>query len=301
MSTTQFYAHGKLLLTGEYFVLDGAKALALPTKLGQSLHVQPLPLSKKIEWRSWDEQKKSWFEAQFQAKTLYCLESSDTGIAQQLEKILTIAQSLNPLFLNTSEGWQCDTFLEFPRAWGLGTSSTLISMVAAWAQVNPYLLLEQTFGGSGYDLACAIADSPILYQNQVVTPITFEPSFCEHLYFVYLGKKQNSREGIMRYRNKVKNNFGLVHEISTLTESIQTAKTLAEFDALLLQHEQIVSKSLDLPRAKTLYFNDFWGEIKSLGAWGGDFVLVTSQRETAQTKAYFQAKGVNIFEFRDFI
>jgi len=35
-----FYGNGKLLLSAEYFVLDGAVALALPTKLGQSLHVQ---------------------------------------------------------------------------------------------------------------------------------------------------------------------------------------------------------------------------------------------------------------------
>ena len=28
----KFYSHGKLLITGEYAVLDGAKAIALPTK-----------------------------------------------------------------------------------------------------------------------------------------------------------------------------------------------------------------------------------------------------------------------------
>ena len=39
--TTTFNAHGKLLLTGEYFVLDGALALALPCKLGQSMSIQP--------------------------------------------------------------------------------------------------------------------------------------------------------------------------------------------------------------------------------------------------------------------
>ena len=35
----KFYAKGKLLLTAEYAVLGGAKALGLPTKLGQSLDV----------------------------------------------------------------------------------------------------------------------------------------------------------------------------------------------------------------------------------------------------------------------
>ena len=40
MEKQTFYAHGKLLLTAEYFILDGAVGLALPTKLGQSLSIQ---------------------------------------------------------------------------------------------------------------------------------------------------------------------------------------------------------------------------------------------------------------------
>ena len=40
MDDQYFYGHGKLLLTGEYFVLDGAMALALPTTVGQSMKVR---------------------------------------------------------------------------------------------------------------------------------------------------------------------------------------------------------------------------------------------------------------------
>ena len=43
METQTFYSNGKLLITGEYVVLDGAKALALPTKFGQSLVVKQGP------------------------------------------------------------------------------------------------------------------------------------------------------------------------------------------------------------------------------------------------------------------
>ena len=32
-----FYSHGKLLLTGEYTILKGANALAIPCKMGQTL------------------------------------------------------------------------------------------------------------------------------------------------------------------------------------------------------------------------------------------------------------------------
>ena len=35
-----FYSNGKLLITGEYLVLDGAKAFALPTKFGQKLTIE---------------------------------------------------------------------------------------------------------------------------------------------------------------------------------------------------------------------------------------------------------------------
>ena len=46
-----FYSHGKLLISAEYAVLDGALALALPTKFGQSLQVESTP-NQKIVWKS---------------------------------------------------------------------------------------------------------------------------------------------------------------------------------------------------------------------------------------------------------
>jgi hypothetical protein len=54
------------------------------------------------------------------------------------------------------------TQLTFPRQWGLGTS-TLIN-IAQWTQINAFTLLKSSFGGSGYDIACAQNDEPIIYQ-----------------------------------------------------------------------------------------------------------------------------------------
>jgi mevalonate kinase len=51
----QFYAPGKLLITGEYAVLDGAWALALPTRLGQTLTVTPTQIQNNkpaVYWQS---------------------------------------------------------------------------------------------------------------------------------------------------------------------------------------------------------------------------------------------------------
>ena len=62
METQTFYSNGKLLITGEYVVLDGAKALALPTKFGQSLVVKP-GINHQIKWTSFDSDESVWFEA----------------------------------------------------------------------------------------------------------------------------------------------------------------------------------------------------------------------------------------------
>ncbi len=297
--TNIFSANGKLLLTGEYFVLDGAKSLALPTKLGQSLAIEDNGMINWLHWSSYDEQGKMWFWGGFDFKTRKVLDSSDAEIAENLQKILQAIQALKPKLFKRKKGIDFKTELEFPRDWGLGTSSTLIYSLAKWADIDPFDLLEKTFGGSGYDIACAGADGPIFYQKNEGVPswetCNFDPSFHENIFFVYLGKKQNSREGIARYSAFASKKTSLIEEISNLSNEIFTCQNLYDFEVLIIQHEIIIAQSLNLSRAKTLYFQDFWGEIKSLGAWGGDFVLVTSDRNFEETKSYFNEKGFDVF------
>ena len=58
-----FYGHGKLLLTGEYFVMDGALALALPTTVGQSMKVKYRHSYKPtLNWKSYNHAGAVWFE-----------------------------------------------------------------------------------------------------------------------------------------------------------------------------------------------------------------------------------------------
>jgi hypothetical protein len=38
-------------------------------------------------------------------------------------------------------------------------------------------------------------------------------------------------------------------------------------------------------------FGDFNGGVKSLGAWGGDFILAASPDQDTQVKDYFETKG----------
>jgi mevalonate kinase len=308
MKKQAFYANGKLLLTAEYFVLDGAIALALPTKFGQSLSISR---NKKpnfawdSEWISNDEKGYDWFSCGFNSENFTTAWSSGEDVDETLMTILKTAKSLNPRvnFSNTL----FETQLTFPKNWGLGTSSTLIYALSQYCGINPYLLLEKSFGGSGYDLACAEAKKPILFQRQNGKPsvkeVDFKPPFQDHLYFIYLGKKQNSREGIAHYREKAKNLPPQYFEqFTTLTHAFLAEKDFKNFENLIIEHEAQVGEILGLPRAKSVYFNDFWGEIKSLGAWGGDFVLATSDRPFDETQYYFDSKGFpNFLRYEDMV
>ena len=287
----KYFSNGKLLLTGEYVVLDGALSLAVPTKYGQSLKVE-LTDEPKIIWTSLDEKRNVWFKGEFELEDGILKQVQHDEVSNRLIQILNEAKKLNSNFLNSNEGFKITTELDFPKNWGLGTSSTLINNIAQWAQVNAFKLLENTFGGSGYDIACAQYDKPISYQlknnKPVVHELDFNPSFKEHLYFVFLNKKQNSRDGIKHYNENKKDSNSEISEISDITSKISTCKTLNEFENLITNHQKIISKVIKQKPVKDLLFPDFNGSIKSLGAWGGDFVLVTS---TTNPTNYFKEKG----------
>lgn len=294
-----FYSNGKLLLTGEYFVLEGAKALAVPTTCGQDLMVEPINEPQLI-WNSYTNEGECWLEAIFDLPKLRLASATfesgkDRGndkLAENLAKILKEAQKLNPSFLKSATGFLVKTNLTFSKNWGLGTSSTLLNNIANWAKINPYELLEKTFGGSGYDIACAQNNTPILYTKNEFEPIIekvdFNPSFKENLFFVYLNKKQNSREGIQRF-NELKGNLtSEINQISNLTEEFVACNNLKDFEKLLFEHEKLVSKTIQLKTVQELLFSDYFGQTKSLGAWGGDFILATGNTDTTN---YFNEKG----------
>ena len=71
-----FHANGKLLISGEYLVLEGALSLAVPTKKGQSLKFDPTDISF-LHWKSLDVNGKIWFEAKFNTEEFNIIETSD--------------------------------------------------------------------------------------------------------------------------------------------------------------------------------------------------------------------------------
>lgn len=287
-----FYSNGKLLITGEYVVLNGARALALPTKFGQSLHISPIE-QQRITWQSFDHDGSPWFATELYFNDI--IENKDfeaeDPIKNTLVEILHQAYKQNPSFL-AATGFAIQTELTFPRNWGLGTSSTLINNIAQWLQIDAFQLLRESFGGSGYDIACAQNDTAIIYQleNELpkVEPITFLPHYKNNLYFVYLNKKQNSRHAIQNYMNKQQFLKAETTKISSITEALIAANQLENSSHLLEKHEIILSNILELETVKERLFPDFNGTVKSLGAWGGDFVLVLAESDPT---SYFKNKG----------
>ena len=294
--TKQYYSNGKLLITGEYLVLDGALSLAVPTLYGQSLAVKEIK-ENLLVWKSLDDKGRTWFEGVYELDKLSevsdnALSPESKPISDRLIKLLLEAKKLNPNFLASGQGVEISTALNFPREWGLGSSSTLINNVAQWANIDAYELLWNAFSGSGYDVACAQHNNPITYQLKNSKPIAltvgFNPSFKNDLYFVYLNQKQNSREGIAHYRDKDFNTFTTLSQISSITQRILTCTRLSQFEKLLKKHEAILSDILEVATVKERLFPDYKGAIKSLGAWGGDFILATGNKTTPD---YFKEKG----------
>ena len=121
----------------------------------------------------------------------------------------------------------------------------------------------------------------------MVKEINFNPVFKEAIFFIYLNKKQNSREAIKSYKEKNISQH-IIKEVSDLTLQISKCTSLVEFEFLIKMHEKLLSRALQIKPIQERLFNDYFGQIKSLGAWGGDFILVTGNSET---EMYFKKKG----------
>ncbi len=295
-----FYGHGKLLLSGEYFVLHGACSLAVPVKLGQYLGVRFRPsFTPRLHWKSYDCQGEVWFEGIFDFWHFDCLQliKGHKEVAHLLKKILSAARGQNRHFLREGHDVKVETFLEFPLDWGLGSSSTLMYIVAQWAYVSPFELLRKTLGGSGYDVACSQSEGPLVYllegNGPSWTQVHFHPDFSNQLYFVYLGRKQNSRQAVRDFK-KLNYPSSLIEDISNITLGMIQSKKRSEFDHFIRLSENLISTTLGLETVKSGRFSDFEGEIKSLGAWGGDFALVSTDQCIEKVRNYFLAKGHNI-------
>ncbi|MGL2962286.1 GYDIA family GHMP kinase [Flavobacterium sp. RSB2_4_14] len=294
--TQTFYSNGKLLITGEYVVLNGAKAFALPTKFGQKLIVDESD-GALIGWTSFDYDGSIWFEDSISFSSITKKERFDDGnpMKNTLIEILHEAYLMNPDFITNAKGYSIKTELTFPKFWGLGTSSTLINNIAQWIEVDAFELLKRSFGGSGYDIACAQNNTAILYQlvdeKPTIEIVDFNPDFADKIFFVYLNKKQSSKSAIVSYFNYIGDVQKTIPTINKITKTIVETSQLKEFALALQEHEIVLSSILKLLTVKESLFEDFDGVIKSLGAWGGDFVMAVAKENPT---VYFKEKGFEV-------
>jgi len=296
----EIYSNGKVLLTGEYVILDGALSLASPTKFGQHLKFEENQ-SNLINWKSINLDGKIWFECSMRNENLEIKSTSSKKVSDTLIRIINLIREYSPSFLKNS-GSDILTNLTFDKNWGLGSSSTLISNLAKLSGVDPYILNNHIFKGSSYDIACANSISPIVYQlkegQRIIDEVSFKPPFHEKIYFIYLNKKQSSISEIKNYKKK-KVSESTINEISNITSMILQCNSIEAYDKLIESHELIISKLLSKPTIKETLFKDFNGSVKSLGAWGGDMIMVTSHNDPNR---YFKEKGYStIFKYEELL
>ncbi len=269
------------MLFGEYLVLKGSDCLAFPLKFGQALSIGK---SDNLKWESYDKNG-MWFHVTMD-NNLSILETNDPKVAAILRDLFKIIQNEKPS-LNLIQQFKAEA--NFELNWGLGSSSTLISLLSQWSGVDSKKLLQSSFGGSGYDVACATAEKTILYANGATKKeVHLANSITEHMLFVYLGNKQNSREEIKRFKGAEVEDKDVSTMNSIIKKSIET-NNIDEFEKYLNDSENLVSNIIGSEKLKERLFTDYPYSIKSLGAWGGDFFLAT-YRDLETAKSYFREK-----------
>ena len=298
---SRIFSPGKLMLTSEYVAVDGALVLAIPTKLGQELFYTENEDRKSLIFWEANHQNQLWLKATIDYKNWKILETNNSKASEFILKTLKNVQNLSDTKLKSDTSYHIKTNLQFPSDFGLGSSSTLMNNLAEWASIDPFILNEISLGGSGYDVAVAKEKSAVLYSRfpeRVYETIDFQPSFKDELIFIHLNQKQDTREGISHYRSKP-TSTELINDYSVLTKKIVNSQNLEEFSELMTIHEQKLSDFLETPTVQEKYFQDCPSFVKSLGAWGGDFVLAS---KFGDYQDYFKQRGFSkIFSWKDLI
>ena len=289
----KFKSNGKLLITSEYLVMKGAMALAIPAKLDQELNVISTN-SDFVNWKSFNKDNQIWYEEKFfldKGTLIYHGEKNKMSdlivrLFDYIHKFNKPEKSIGNEFI-----WK----INFNINWGLGSSSTLINNLSKWAKVNPYKLLFSVFNGSGYDIACCDKSNPVIFQKKddylSVSDTTFKPNFLNNLFLIFLNKKQDTQKSVQNFLETDQSLSEGINQINEIVHEIENVKDITTFESLIERHEKIIANILQMPTIQNEKFPDYNnGVIKSLGSWGGDFVLATGDEKSVD---YFKEKGFN--------
>lgn len=299
-NTVDLYANGKLLLTGEYLVLAGARALAFPVRYGQRM-IAIQHSGSVIDWTSRDSSG-IWYQSRLTLPFTANQDKADPTTSFVI-KLLSAASSLNPAFLTKNKGYTLDFELNYPREWGLGSSSTLIWLIARLAGVDEFKLYHLVSQGSGYDVACASRLSPFFYtiinHMPIIECTSIGRALQDHACFAYLGKKQDTQSEVQRFLAQPAVIKKQIQYINILSEAISKEDDEVKLCQRIQEHENIIAEIIGKePVARQ--FPGFPGTVKSLGAWGGDFAMFVSNCSNEKIKDILKGYGLQaIFTFSE--
>src|SRR5690606_24801583 len=233
-----YYASGKLLLFGEYLVLKGARSLSIPLRYGQKMKVVPVEI-EEINWTS-KVLTKEWFSAKFTTR-LEMIETTDEQVAASVLHLLKLLHDEKPTLFSGGLGFHLEA--DFPMEWGFGSSSTLISLLAQWSGADPFKLLKNSFGGSGYDVACATADSPIIFEagRNSKKAVELSEKITSKLLFIYSGKKQKSKNEVLRFE-EIAVTENQIQQMNNLIDSVIACEEIKKLEAVIEQSERMLSE-----------------------------------------------------------
>ena len=264
------------MLCGEYAVLCGALAIAFPTKFRQCMEVEYRPGTGWIHWQSYDFEGFQWLRCSFHPDD-DCSQHPLKNVLQPIQAMLRCVRERNAGAMPSDKDVTFRVKASFRKEWGLGSSSALIANIARWSGVDPWELMQLSFPGSGYDVAVAFHGKALTYRldggARDIRFLEYIPSWLEDFRVVFTGKKVNSRDSVNENKSMFHKLEPHVAELDRIARGLLTADSSAEACELLQRYEEILSVTLEMEPGARL-FPGYSGTIKSLGAWGGDAILV---------------------------
>ena len=305
-SIHKFYSKGKIMIAGEYLVVSGAKAIAVPLNVGQKLAVSfNADGPHEVLWKTYEGESQI-LEYNFPIEDIRQMQYKPEGERGFVLKVLRGATRINKAFLAEKGLYIVETSFDAGLKPGLGQSSSLISNVAWWADVDVYRLNRFVSKGSGYDVAAARASGPISYIKNCPEPeismVELPEQVLNKIFLVHLNKKESSEKSISLYLKMLLTRKKDVPGLNSIIDDLLAAKTVDAFGDAMERHDRLLSKVLRKKHVKQLLFSDFKGYIKSSGAWGGDYVLALTEDDEKAVKEYFSEKGYkSVVKFSEMI
>ena len=280
-----YFAPGKILLAGEYTVLLGLEALAVPVKQGQWLEFfafsTPENQPRILYFKAIDSEGLTWIENRYDLEEQVWLEPT-TPELEPFSKVLT---KVPDEFWEENRSYRLETRLEFGRETGLGSSSTFIALMAECFRLDPQKLQEEIFKGSGYDVAIACLGKPITFwrneQGAHYRSWNIQPKLTEDWRVVFLGEKVDSRKSASAILETLANMLSepfYKQQFERVLNIVRDADNTQSIEAALEMYQLLLAQLLDMntPYKEFNLTPVKQGLCKWLGAWGGDMILVNN-------------------------